>query len=83
MKLLPILLLLTIITGCASNKGITELQQFKIGDEFKVVILKDEPTRESVLPVLEKWFSDNGYSSSVIFSLKEAKPDDYILSYRA
>ena len=48
-----------------------------------VVILQDKSTRESVLPVLEKWFYDNGYHSTVVSSLSEVGPDDYILSYRA
>ncbi len=35
------------------------------------------------MPVLEKWFDDNGYSSTVISSLSDANPDDYILLYKA
>lgn len=71
------------VTGCVSNKGITKLDKAEINNETQVVILKDEDTRESVLPVLEKWFKDNGYSHTVILSLQEAKPEDYILSYKA
>ncbi|NRA53448.1 MAG: hypothetical protein HRU23_04835 [Gammaproteobacteria bacterium] len=83
MKLIIIPILLAVLTGCASNKGITQLQQINVSDNSKVIILKDEPTRASVLPVLEKWFSDNGYSSQVVSSLEDVKPNDYILSYRA
>jgi len=71
------------VTGCVSNKGITDLSKAEIKNETPVVILKDEDTRESVLPVIEKWFKDNGYSPTVILSLQEAKPEDYIFSYKA
>jgi len=78
-----ILSLLVIVTGCASNKGITELKQFQGNKRDQILILKDSATRGSVLPVLETWFQDNGYNAIVIASLKEANPDDHILSYRA
>ena len=45
--------------------------------------MKDGPTKGSVLPVLTKWFSDNGYSSTVITTIQDAQPDNYVLSYRA
>ena len=71
------------VTGCATNKGITELKQFKTNDKSQVIILKDAETRASVLPILEEWLHDNDYSSTVITRLKEAKPENYILSYKA
>ncbi|HIE77899.1 MAG TPA: hypothetical protein EYP92_03630 [Candidatus Thioglobus sp.] len=83
MKVTMILISLLAITGCATNKGIIDLKQFETSQKLQVVILKDGPTRGSVLPVLIKWFSDNGYSSKVIMSLQEAKPDNYVFSYRA
>jgi len=83
MKKLIVVLLLVLLSGCATNQGITELAQAEVTDKTKVLILKDDATRESVLPVLEKWFVDNGYSSTVIDSLREADPDNYVISYRA
>lgn len=84
MKKIIILFTLAIITtGCASNKGITDIQQVKEPETKAVVILKDTSTRESVLPVLEQWFYDNGYSSTVISSLDEVNPDDYLILYKA
>lgn len=82
-KIMMLAFLVTIATGCASNKGITDISQVKEPEMTGVVILQDKSTRESVLPVLEKWFYDNGYHSTVVSSLSEVGPDDYILSYRA
>ena len=83
MKLIVILIFFLSFTGCASNKGITDLKQFKTNEKPQVVILRDAPTRVTVLPVLTKWFNDNGYSSIVIESLQESNPDQYLFSYRA
>ena len=82
-KIIIIAVFVFVVSGCATNKGVTDLQQFEIINKSQVIILKDGPTRESVLPVLTKWFSDNGYSATVIESLHEASPDDYVFSYRA
>ena len=84
MKKFLIILLTVAMTGCVavSNKGVTQLQQFK-EDSKTVAILEDEPTRNGVLGVITKWFSDNGFNSSVIQSASEVKPDDYVFSYRA
>jgi hypothetical protein len=71
-----------VITGCATNKGVTYIEQFNRGSKA-IIILKDPPTRESVLPVLVKWFSDNGFSATVVESLSEVNPGDLIFSYRA
>lgn len=80
MSLLIILAL--VMTGCATDKGVTNLQQFNQNPET-ILILKDPPTRESVLPILTQWFSENGYSPTVVESLSEVNPDDFIFSYRA
>ena len=61
----------------------SQLKPFETTQKSKVIILRDVATRESVLPVLTKWFSDNGYSPTVINSLAEANPDNFILSYKA
>ncbi|RCU49602.1 hypothetical protein DU002_11850 [Corallincola holothuriorum] len=71
------------VTGCATDKGVTYLEQVNVEPGAKIVILKDEPTRESVLPVLVKWFKDNGYDSTVVMAVSESTPDDYVFSYRA
>ena len=47
------------------------------------MILKDIPTRETVLPAITQWFYDNGYSTVVVESLSEVAPNDYVFSYRA
>ncbi len=71
-----------VMSGCATNKGVVYIEQFN-RDPQTIIILKDPPTRESVLPVLVKWFSDNGFSATVVESLSEINPDDFIFSYRA
>lgn len=80
-KFLPIIALL-LLSGCVTNKGLIKLQQASI-ESKKIIILKDHPTRESVLPVLENWFYENGYSAKVVQSLGEVNPEDYVFSYRA
>jgi hypothetical protein len=82
-KILSTLALAFVLTGCATDKGLTTLKPVEAIDKSQIVILNDGPTRESVLPVLTKWFTDNGYSSTVIHSLQQANPDNYVLSYRA
>lgn len=83
MKKYTLLILLLMVTGCVSNKGVTTLDPVNLEKSTQIFILKDAATRESVLPVLEKWFQNNGYSATVIESLKEAQPDNYVLSYSA
>lgn len=82
-KIMALALLVAMTAGCVSNKGITDVSQVKEPQITEVIILKDTATRESVLPVLEQWFYNNGYSSTVVSSLSEVGPEDYILSYRA
>ena len=82
MKKILILLFVLSLVGCASDKGLLELQQMDSVPE-KVVILKDAPTRAVVLPILVEWFSENNYNATVVESLDEVKPEDYVLSYRA
>lgn len=78
-------MLMFIVTGCASNKGVTSLKQVEPinFDSNKLVILKDEPTRRIVLDVLTEWFYDNNINTTVIESRDDAKINNYVLSYRA
>lgn len=81
MKVLIVFLAIA-LTGCASDKGITDFRQYN-SDSKSILILKDAPTRETVLPVLTQWFSDNGFSATVIESLNEVDPELHVFSYRA
>lgn len=68
--------------GCATNKGVVDLNQ--VNDPItKITIIRDSETRESVLPVLEKWFTDNSIKFSVVNSINETKKEDKVLTYRA
>ena len=71
-----------ILTGCGSNKGLVQLEQVEM-DSKEILILKDVPTRETVLPVLTEWFYENGFSAEVIHSLDDVNPEDYVFTYRA
>jgi len=82
MKKLLILLFVLSMAGCASDKGLLELKQLNSVPQ-KVVILEDKRTKHGVLDTLVKWFSENKYSATVVGSLSEVKPEDYVLSYRA
>jgi hypothetical protein len=82
MKKALVLLCILGISACASDKGLLELKQMDSVPE-KVVILKDQPTRELVLPILVEWFAENNHDATVVESINEIKPNDYVLSYRA
>ena len=82
MKFYLIILFALVATGSASNKGVVKLEQFNV-DSKEIVIMKDEPTREGVLPILVQWLHDNGFSAKVAQSYSEVDPSKYIFSYRA
>lgn len=82
MKRIIILIFVSSIAGCGTDKGLLELKQLDSVPE-KVVILKDPPTKVAVLPVMIEWFSENNASATVVDSMNETKPEDYVLSYRA
>ncbi len=82
MRVFAILLFTLVMTGCGTNKGLVNLEQFDTNSKT-IVILEDEGTRDSVLPVITSWFEENGYSSTVVQSLQNVNPDDYIFSYKA
>lgn len=71
------------ISGCVTYKGITDISAVDLGEGHQVLILKNEDAKKGVLPVLENWFQENGYSTDVITSLDEAKPENYVLRYSA
>ena len=71
-----------VLGGCASNRGITEIRQVDAGIK-RVMIVRDAPTRETVLPVLEQWFSDNGFEYRVAESPSEADASEATFTYRA
>ncbi|MBF0265896.1 MAG: hypothetical protein HQL46_11555 [Gammaproteobacteria bacterium] len=81
-NLFLILTYMVLITGCATNKGVVGLNQVSDIPQ-SIIILKDIPTRESVIPVFKEWFKDNGYNSRIVETLDETNPDDYVFSYRA
>ena len=71
-----------LLGGCASNKGMTELKQITTPAK-QFIIVRDKPTRESVQPILEQWFSDNNYKFNVVESIADTKPSDNVFTYRA
>jgi hypothetical protein len=92
MKLITVLIIALFISGCASNKGLVSLDQIKEHElnlspienrQTKIVIIRDEPTRQSVLPVLTSWFSENNFIISVVNSVDEATDKDNLFTYRA
>ena len=92
MKLITALMIALFISGCASNKGLVSLDQIseselklneKEDGRAEILILRDEPTRETVLPVIASWFSENNYTISVVDSAEEATVKDKLFRYRA
>ena len=87
MKNLPRILIVMAsiyLVGCAtaSNKGVTSVSQVseKVNE---ISIVRDEPTRELVHPILEEWFSENDYVFNVIEHKEDPKASDYVFTYRA
>ena len=92
MKIVTTLIIAFLMSGCATNKGLVSFDQIKENElklhqvennPIEIVILKDEPTRESVLHVLTLWFSENNYKYSVVNTASKAKDEDSIFRYRA
>ncbi len=84
MKLLFVSLSLSIVLGgCVSisNKGVTGISPVD-SSEKKVTIVRDQPTRASVLPVLEEWFSENDYHYTIVESREDTKASDNVFTYR-
>ena len=70
------------IGACSSNQGLVEYKKFD-RETKAILILKDEATREGVLPIIVAWFKENNFNATVINALNEINPDDYIFTYRA
>ena len=85
-NLSKILIVITSIhlAGCvsASNMGVIGVDQ--VSENVKEIsIVRDEPTRALVHPILEEWFSENDYVFNVIEHKEDPKASDYVFTYRA
>jgi len=92
MKNILLIIIVLFASGCATDKGLVRLEQLNAKDlevqqvenvSKKIVILRDGPTRASVLPVLTDWFHENGFEVTVIELLNDAELNNYIFTYRA
>jgi len=92
MKIISALIIALLMTGCATNKGLVSfdkvdenalrLHQVDKGP-IEIAILRDGPTRETVLPILISWFNENNYKVSVIEAMSDAATEDNVFKYRA
>lgn len=76
-------IILVFVSACSSIRveNVTQVSKEEIFDEIKVV--KDQETRESVLPVIEDYFVTKGYKVTIVDSSADVEPSDYAIEYRA
>ena len=92
MKKFSLIVMVLILSGCATNKGLVKFEQFNIKNleinqvesrSKKILILRDKPTRAGVLAVLINWCNENDIEVAVVELMSDARPEDYVLTYRA
>lgn len=81
----PVLIfgLVMFLSACSTIRleNVTQVEKDLIFDE--IVVVNDEETRESVLPVIVNFLTSKGYKVETVGSVADVEPSDYALEYRA
>jgi len=81
-KLIFIVLTLITLSGCTAIR-VENVTPIELKEQITIVVMKDGPTRDSVLPVVVNKLKSMNYVVNVVDDGSKVATSDYLLNYRA